>query len=290
MTQQNQSILLMIGAIFLFSTMDGIAKTLTGEIGVWPTLWVRYLGQTLLVTALILPRFRTVARTRFPGLQLARSVFLMGATTCFFFGIANIGLAEATAVMDLNPVLITLGAALFLGERIGLRRVLGILVSLFGALIVIRPGSDVFSPYSLFPLAAAVFYTGYNLSTRFVGSRESPWTALFYTGLFGAVVFSLVVPFHWQPVSPRALGLIAALSLCATAAQLLLIRALSLGEASMLAPFAYLGLIFSAFWGFVLFDAVPDRWTVLGAAIIAASGFYVWHRDRKPPATDRDQS
>lgn len=282
MTQQNLSILLMIGAIFLLSTMDGIAKTLTGEIGVWPTLWVRYMGQTLLVTALIAPRIRTVMKTQFPGLQVARSVFLMCATTCFFWGISNIGLAEATAVMDLNPVLITLGAALFLGERIGLRRVLGILASLVGAMIVIRPGSDVFSPYALFPLVAAVFYTGYNLSTRFVGSRESPWTALFYTGLLGAVVFSFVVPFFWQPISPRAFWLIGALSLCATVAQLMLIRALSLGEASMLAPFAYLGLIFSAFWGFVLFDAVPDRWTILGAAIIAVSGFYVWHRERHP--------
>ena len=226
------------------------------------------------------PRFGKIVKTSFPLLQLARSVFLMCATMCFFWGISNIGLAEATAIMDISPVLITLGAVLFLGERIGIRRVIGIIGALIGAMIVIRPGSDVFSVYALFPLGAAICYSGYNIITRFVGAREDPWTSLFYTALFGAIVFSTIVPFHWQPLSMFTITLMAALSVMALLAQWLLIKALSLGEASLLAPIGYIALIFATLWGFLLFGDLPDQWTVIGALVIVASGVYVWSRER----------
>ena len=280
MTHTKFSVLLMIGAMFVFTLMDAVAKVLTQEIGVWPTLWVRYLGQAVLVFLIVLPRFGKIVKTSFPLLQLARSVFLMGATMCFFWGISNIGLAEATAIMDISPVLITLGAVLFLGERIGIRRVFGIFGALIGALIVIRPGSDVFSVYALFPLGAAICYSGYNIITRFVGAREDPWTSLFYTALFGALVFSAIVPFYWQPLSIVSLTLMIVLSCLATLAQWLLIKALSLGEASLLAPVGYIALIFATLWGYLLFGDLPDQWTVIGAMVIVASGVYVWYRER----------
>lgn len=281
MTQTKLSVLLMIGAMFMFTLMDAVAKVLTQEIGVWPTLWTRYLGQAVLVFLIVLPRLGKIVKTSFPLLQLARSVFLMCATMCFFWGISNIGLAEATAIMDISPVLITLGAVLFLGERIGIRRVIGIIGALIGAMIVIRPGSDVFSVYALFPLGAAICYSGYNIITRFVGAREDPWTSLFYTALFGAIVFSTIVPFHWQPLSTFTITLMSALSVMATLAQWLLIKALSLGEASLLAPIGYIALIFATLWGFLLFGDLPDQWTVIGALVIVASGVYVWSRERK---------
>ena len=281
MTQTKLSVLLMIGAMFVFTLMDAVAKVLTQEIGVWPTLWIRYLGQAVLVFLIVLPRFGKIVKTSFPLLQLARSVFLMCATMCFFWGISNIGLAEATAIMDISPVLITLGAVVFLGERIGIRRVIGIIGALIGAMIVIRPGSDVFSVYALFPLGAAICFSGYNIITRFVGAREDPWTSLFYTALFGAIVFSTIVPFHWQPLSVLTITLMAALSVMATLAQWLLIKALSFGEASLLAPIGYISLIFATLWGFLLFGDLPDQWTVIGALVIVASGVYVWSRERK---------
>lgn len=281
MSQTKFSVMLMIGAMFIFTLMDAVAKLLTHEIGVWPTLWVRYFGQAVLVVIIVLPRIKQVVKTSFPLLQLTRSVFLMCATMCFFWGISNIGLAEATAIMDISPVLITLGAVLFLGERIGIRRVFGILGALIGALIVIRPGTDVFTIYALFPLGAAICYSGYNLITRFVGAREDPWTSLFYTALFGATVLSAIVPFYWQQLSSFIITLMVVLSVLATFAQWLLIKALSIGEASLLAPIGYIALIFATLWGFLLFGDLPDHWTVAGAGVIVASGFYVWYRERQ---------
>jgi len=269
----------MLGAVFLFTVMDAIAKQLTKEVGLIQTIWVRYTGQALLVFLIVLPRLREVAKSQYPKLQLLRSVVLMAATCLFFLSISKIGLAEATAIMDINPVLITLGAFLFLGEKIGPRRILGIIASMIGALIIIRPGTDVFTVYAVLPLVAAVCYTTYNLTTRFVGNRESPWTSLLYSALFGAVVFSCMVPFFWQPVSLFSAGLMVLLSLCGTFSQLFLIRALAIGEASLLAPFAYVGLIYATIWGLVFFGEFPDEWSIIGAIIIAISGFYVWYRD-----------
>ncbi|XXK32865.1 DMT family transporter [Rhodobacteraceae bacterium nBUS_24] len=269
----------MLGAVFLFTAMDAIAKQLTREVGLIQTIWVRYSGQALLVFLIVLPKLPDVAKSQYPKLQILRSVVLMAATCLFFLSISKIGLAEATAIMDINPVLITLGAFLFLGEKIGPRRILGIIVSMVGALIIIRPGTDVFTIYAVLPLIAAVCYTTYNLTTRFVGNRESPWTSLLYSALCGAVVFSCIVPFFWQPVSLFAAGLMVLLSLCGTFSQLMLIKALAIGEASLLAPFAYIGLIYATIWGFIFFGEFPGEWSIVGAIIIAISGFYVWYRD-----------
>lgn len=279
LTQQSRAIVLMISAIFCFSIMDMAVKALAPNVGVLPALWARYTGQMVLVLVLVLPRIRQVVRTRYPVLQFLRSLLLMSATAFFFTGISLIPLTDAAALMSTNPVLITLGAALFLGEPLGMRRIAGIAVALAGAMIVMRPGTDVFSPSALFPLAAAVCYSGYALLTRRVGADEDVWTSLFYTGLVGTVILSIAVPFRWTSPDLGGLGLMAAIALAGTIGQLALIRAFSQGEAAMLAPYSYTGLGFAAFWGFVFFAEVPDFWTVFGSVVIAVAGLYVWHRE-----------
>lgn len=276
---RNRAILLMIAAIFCFTVMDATAKALAPRIGILPTLWARYAGQMALVLLLVAPRLRTVMRTRQPGQQFLRSVLLLSATAFFFTGLSLIPLADASALMALNPVLITLGAALFLGEHLGLRRVAGVIVALIGALIIIRPGSEVFSFHALLPLAAAICYSAYSLITRRLGPDEDVWTSLFYTGLVGTVLLTIAVPFAWQPPDAIAWGLMALIIVFGTVAQLALIRAFSLGEASMLAPYAYTGLVFAVLWGATLFAEFPDFWTIVGALVIAGAGLYVWRRE-----------
>ena len=273
-------ILLMIGAVFCFASMDATAKYLMKEIGPAQTSWARYTVQALIVTVLILPKINVYGRTNYPKLQFLRSVALMMATTLFFFAFSRLGLAEASAIFNISPVLITLGAFLFLREQIGPRRLIGIIVSLLGALIIIRPGTGVFSIYALLPLGAAIFYSTYSLATRFVGTDESPWTSLFYSAIFGAICYSIYIAFYWNPMSNNAILLTIIIGLFGTAGHICLIRALTLGEASLVAPFIYTNLLFTTTWGFVLFGNLPDFWTIVGALIIVAAGIYVWARDR----------
>ena len=273
-------ILLMIGAVFCFASMDATAKYLMKEIGPAQTIWARYTVQAVIVTVFILPKINVYGRTNYPKLQFLRSVALMMATTLFFFAFSRLGLAEASAIFNISPVLITLGAFLFLREKIGPRRLIGIIVSLLGALLIIRPGTGVFSIYALLPLGAAIFYSTYSLATRFVGTDESPWTSLFYSAIFGAICYSIYIAFHWYPMSNNAILLTIIIGLFGTAGHICLIRALTLGEASLVAPFIYTNLMFTTTWGFVLFGNLPDFWTIVGALIIVAAGIYVWSRER----------
>ncbi|PZX17582.1 drug/metabolite transporter (DMT)-like permease [Palleronia aestuarii] len=274
-----RGIALMLSAVLCFTVLDATAKSIAEDAGLVMALWSRFLGQAVVVALIVAPRGTALLKTRYPKLQVLRSAFLLMATTFFFAGLVRIGLAEATAIFDVSPVLITLGAALFLGERFGVRRAAGVTVSLAGALVIIRPGTDVFTAGAFLPLCAAVCYSGYALATRFVGRDENAWTSLFYTALIGAAALCVIVPFHWQTPAPPTIVKMLAIGFFGAAAQFLLIRALQVAEASAIAPFSYTAIAFASLWGFLFFGEVPDGMTFLGMAIIAAAGLYVWHRE-----------
>ena len=272
---------LMIGAIVLFTAMDALAKGLLDRYPTPQVIWARFTGQLVLVLLILRGRAIPALRTRYPLLHLARCMCQFGATALFFTSLAYIGLAEATALTDLNPVLITLGAAIFLGERLGPRRVAGVLVAMLGAMIIIRPGSGVFTPAALLPIGAAVCYTGNALLTRFIGAQESVWTSMIYGATFGCLVLAVAMPFVWQPVQTVDILLFVLVGILGTGAQLCLIRSFSMAEASVVAPFAYLGILFAAIWGAFLYSEYPDGWSVFGALVIIAAGLYVWHRETR---------
>lgn len=277
-----RGILWLLATLVFFSMMDALAKYLI-ELG-YPALqivWARYISQTALLAIVFAPRLGTLLRTAYPLAQAARSLFQFGSTAMFFLSVSFIGLAEATAIMDIQPVLITLGAAIFLGEKIGPRRLASVFVALIGALIIIRPGSAVFSPAAILPLIGAFSYAGFALVTRWVGLRENPWTSLFYAAVFGTLVASAILPWVWVPIAPKHVPGYIVIGLLGLAGQFCLVRAFTLAEASVLAPFGYIGLLFATGWGFILFREVPDRWTVTGALVIVGAGLYVWHRERQ---------
>lgn len=272
---------LMITAILLFTMMDAVAKGLLSRYPTPQVIWVRFTGQLIFVLLILRGRVGPILRTRFPWLHLARCTCQFGATGLFFTALGYIGLAEATALTDTNPVLITLGAAMFLGERLGPRRLLGVATAMLGAMIIIRPGFGVFTPAALLPVGAAICYTGNALITRFVGQNENAWTSMIYASVFGSVVLGGVQPFIWATVQPGDWMLFGLMGALGTGAQLCLIRSFSMAEASAVAPFAYLGIVFAAIWGALIYNEYPDRWTIIGALVIIAAGLYVWHREAR---------
>ncbi len=275
----SRAICLMVVAILLFTMMDAVAKGLLQRYPTPQVIWARFAGQLIFVLLILRGRIGPILRTRYPWLHLARCACQFGATGMFFTALGYIGLAEATALTDTNPVLITLGAALFLGERLGPRRLMGVVTAMIGAMIIIRPGYGVFTPAALLPIGAAICYTGNALITRFVGRNESVWTSMIYASFFGSGVLAAWQPFIWIPVSADDWVQFCLMGALGTGAQLCLIRSFSLSEASVVAPFAYLGIVFAAIWGALLYGEFPDRWTILGALVIIAAGLYVWHRE-----------
>lgn len=276
-----RGILLMLLAILLFTAMDAAAKGLIQRYPVPQVVWARFLGQVLIVVLILRQATFTALRTRYPVQHLIRSACQLGATGCFFASLPHIGLAEATALTDLNPIMITLGAALFLGEKLGPRRIAGVIAAMIGAMIVIRPGAAVFTPAAFLPLCAALFYTANALYTRHLGPRESHWTPMLLAAIFGTLATGTLQPFVWQPVAMADLPIFLLIGCLGTGAQLCLIRAFSMAEAGAVAPFAYMGILFATFWGIVLYDEWPDLPTMIGALVIVSAGVYVWHRETK---------
>jgi drug/metabolite transporter (DMT)-like permease len=276
-----RGILLMLAAVVCFTAMDAVAKGLIATYPAFQVIWARFAVMLGLVLLILRGRIPGLLVTQHPWLHLLRCLFQFATVGLFFASLAHIGLAEAQALTDINPVLITLGAAIFLGERLGPHRIAAVIVALLGALIVLRPGFGVFTPAALLPLGAAITYSAAALITRKVGMQESPWTSMLYASVFGTLCGSVALLFVWQPVAVTDLWRFVLLGAFGTAAQLLIIRSFSVAEASVVAPFAYAGLIMAMFWGIVLFDQYPDQWTVIGALVIGGAGLYVWHRETK---------
>lgn len=279
MSATNKGILFLATAIFAFTAMDALAKHLVSLYPTAEVVWARNIGQLIFVVLYLNRRLPQAVKTRFAGLHFARSITQLGATGFFFVSLNHIGLAEATALADINPVLITLGAAIFLGEALSRARLVGLGLALVGALIVIRPGMGVFSAAAALPIICAFSYAANMLLTRAVGSRESPWAAMFFAALFGTIVTTALLPFDWRPISLPDLGLFAAVGLLGAVAQLLTIRAYSLTEASVLAPFGYLDMVYALFWSVTVFGQWPDLATLGGALVIALAGLYVWRQE-----------
>ena len=146
-------------------------------------------------------------------------------------------------------------------------------------MIIIRPGSDVFSPAALLPLCAACCFSGYSLLTRHLGADEDIWTSLFYTGTVGTLVLTILIPFVWVPLDATSALMMLTIAVAGTMGQMFLIRAFTVGEAAMLTPYGYGGLVLAAFWGLVIYGEVPDLWTIAGAIVISGAGLYVWYRE-----------
>ena len=206
---------------------------------------------------------------------------MMGATASFFIGYQKNSLIETNAIAQTAPIFITLGAVLFLGEKIGKHRAISVAIGMIGAMIILRPGTDNYSAWLLFPMLGALIYSGYALATRFVGQDEDVATSLLWTGAIATALLTCIVPFVWQTPSWADLAMLCGIGCMGTLAQLFLTSAFARSEASALAPLSYVSLVFSAIWGILIFDHYPDGPVYLGALVIVAAGLYVWHRETK---------
>ena len=276
-----RGLLQLLAAVLLFTMLDAIAKDLVARYSFVVVLWARFAVQLALVALVLRGRFPTHLRTAVPGLHLARGLTQLGAGAFFFASLAHIGLAEATALGDLNPVFITLGAALFLGERIGAHRILAVLAAMAGAWMIVRPGTDAFTPAAILPLLCAVFYAANALITRAVGRSEPVATVMVLSSLIGTTLVTLALPFYVTPVALADIPRFIAIGAMGTVAQVLVIRAFSATEASVLAPFGYVGIVFATLWGLLFFGEWPDGMTLAGALVIVLAGLYVWHRETR---------
>lgn len=280
-------IVLMLLAVTSFSGgLDTTAKYLTGSLPVAQIVWARYAFHTVLLAA-VLPLLGGLSRLRTQRLplQVVRSLFLLGATACFFSSLKYLQLAEATSITFVSPLVVTMLAIPVLKEHVGPRRWAGVGAGFLGVLVITRPGTGVMHWAALLPLGMAFCYACYQVATRGLSDTEHPIATLFYTAVVGAVATSLVVPFFWvRPTSGDWL-LMGLLGVFGGTGHLLLIQAFRYAQASVLAPFNYFTIVTSTVAGYLVFRQLPDLWTYVGAGMVIASGLYVFQRERQLAAS-----
>jgi drug/metabolite transporter (DMT)-like permease len=270
----------MVVTTFFFVCVHATAKYLVQTYPVPQVVFGRFFVHLVIAALILGPRLKGVLAVSRPGLQLARSGFMLGATFLYFFGVRSVPLAEANSIMFLCPIIVALLAGPLLGESVGLRRWIGVAFGFAGVLIIVRPGSDLWQLAALILLGSATCNAFYQMSTRQLRGSDDPTLTLFFTPLAGTVAGALALPFFWQTPDTQGWLLFALIGAFAAAGHFALIKAFSLMPAPVAAPFGYLNLIWSIGFGYLLFGDWPDLWTFAGAAVIMASGLYILHRER----------
>jgi drug/metabolite transporter (DMT)-like permease len=287
MTRNNPrlGIALMILTSAIFAAQDGVSRHLAANYSVMTVVMLRYWFLAAFVVALAATRgggLWRVARTAQPGLQIFRGVLLAAEICVTVLAFVLLGLIETHAIFAVYPLLIAALAGPVLGEYVGWRRGLAILVGLAGVLVILRPGLRVFSPEALVPLVAALMFALYGLLTRLAARRDSAETSFFWTGIAGAAAITLVAPFWWTPIEGAAdLAWMAALCVTGALGHFLLIKVYEVAEAGVVQPFSYFQLVFVSIIAMTLFHERPDLWTVAGAALILAAGLYTLAREAR---------
>ncbi|MFG3691937.1 DMT family transporter [Stutzerimonas stutzeri] len=265
-------VLLILVSCLTLASHDGLSKYLTQLYPVFLVIWARYLSQTALMIALFTPRMgRRVFHTLRPKLQICRGLSLISVSMLFISGLSYIPLAEATAVIFLAPLMVTIASKL-LGEQVSRAQWLAVGFGLVGVMIIVRPGGALFTPAVLLPFGAALSFTVYQLITRRLSATDHPVTSNFITSLVGSLVMSVLVIFNWQTPTLHDALMMAALGAMAMSGHLLLTNAFRFASAAALAPFTYSQIIFAGVVGMIVFGHTPDLGAMVGMAIIILSG------------------
>ncbi len=288
-----RAIALMCVAVALFSALDTSAKMLTTRMGisvtqtVWARFIVQFMGLLILVPALGVMPMRDMFRTNGLALQLVRSTLMVATTVFNFMALQTLRLDQAVTIVFLAPLVVALLAGPFLGEWVGWRRMVAILIGFCGVVVAVHPSSDGLGIGVLYSFLAMLAYALFMLLTRRMATLDPPMVTLFYSMFVGTAALTPFAVTHWvSPPSPLGWLLLAVLGLFGGLGHWLFLHAYRLAPASAVAPFLYTQILTMIAFGYFVFSDVPDAWTLTGAAIVVASGVYLLHRERTTRRSD----
>jgi len=269
----------LLGWMFL-PVMDGFAKYLSDDLPILQITWARYFFTVAFVFPIMFFFYKKqLVWSDKPKLQIFRGLILLSANICFFYAISVISLAKALTLAFIAPLIVTAFSPILLGEKVGFRRWTAVAVGFIGSLIVIRPGFLEFNLASMAALATGFFYGFYLIITRKLSTSDNPLLTLLITGMVGALLVSLIIPFYWVKPSLNQWSLMAGIGVFACIGHLFLILSLKYADASKLAPLGYTEILPNVIIGYYFFNELPDNWTYLGLFIIVLSGLYISRRE-----------
>ena len=261
-------------SVACFAVLDTVTKNVSASMSLMLALWFRYLIQALFSTVFFLPkRGMALFKTDHPRFQVARGVLLFVSSMCAFYGLKYLPVGEFTAIASVTPLVVTLMAAMSLGEKVRKLRWALVLGAFAGTLVIVRPGSQHFDWVLIFPLLLILTNSSFQLLTRKMTSTEDPVTMNVLTGWVGTLLGALILPFVWElPTDWHLWVQLLIMGIFATVGHYLLIMAFSKAPATVLTPYFYTQIGFAMLGGWLMFDHVPDHWTLVGIGIVAMCG------------------
>ena len=272
---------LMLTGIAAFAVMDAIVKWLTADYSVIQIAAMRsWFGLPLLLLFALRAGGWRRLHSRRPLVHLGRYLLVLGLTLCFFWALSQMKLVDAIAISFAAPIFITALSMPLLGERVGRHRWLAVGVGFVGVLVMLRPGVGVFQWASLVVLLSVVFYALLMITTRALKASESGAALMLYPQLGMSLTGILAAPFFWSQPGLGDVGLFAVAGCFGSVGIMCITNAFRLGPAALITPFEYSALLWATLLGFFVWGELPDGFTLIGAAIVVGSGFYIVYRER----------
>ena len=277
-----KAIILNLSAWIILPFMDTIAKYLSTDLSFFQITWARYFFTVFWTLPFMFFFFKNNLRlSQNPKLQILRGLTLFSANICFFYSISIISMAKALTLAFVAPLVTTALSPILLGEKVGIKRWIAVIVGFIGSLFVIRPGFIEFNLASVAALGTGCLYGFYLIITRKLHSTDNPLLTLLITGIVGVTVSSFFVPIVWvSPTNIQWLWL-AIMGIFACLGHILLIYSLRFADASKLAPFGYFEIITNIILGYYFFNDFTEFWTFVGLFIIISSGIYIFRTELK---------
>jgi drug/metabolite transporter (DMT)-like permease len=277
-------IALMIATTVVFAVQDGISRYLAENYNVITVVTIRYMFFMCFVLAYSSRQkggIRPVATSSQLPLQIGRGLLLVAQICVAVLSFSTVGLVNFHAVFASYPLMIMALSVPILGETVGWRRWLAVCVGFCGVLLILRPGTDMFSSASILPVLAAFMMAVYGILTRYAARRDAAETSFFWTAVAGGIAMLFIGPFFWLPPVGSDWGWMGLLCLTGTGGHYLLIRALDATKASTIQPFAYLQMVFASSIGILVFADSLDPMLIIGSIIIVSSGLFALQRERR---------
>jgi drug/metabolite transporter (DMT)-like permease len=270
----------------LFALLDGSAKWLVQSVPVLVVVWLRFLTHTLIASALLFPmRGLALVRTQHLRWHLVRGLMFVAMTGINFWALQYLQRTVTASIFFMVPILVALLSAPLLGEKLDARRWAAIIAGFLGVLVVVRPGSEAFHPAMLLSLVNAVLYAFFNMMTRKLAAYDPPETIQFLPAVVATLVLAPFALAAWEsPAGWFEWFVLCMMGIFGGSGHYLLAMAHRYAPASTLAPFLYQQILYMALFGYLVFGNLPDNETWIGAAIVVASGLYLFARERRPMA------
>ena len=275
-SKETLGIIFAIIAYFSFSILDAIQKSAVLYYSIFQLLFIKYIF-VLLLSILEARRTKNISfyRSNNLKLQIIRSLLSILESGFFVLSFKYLSLANAHSIGALAPIIIVVLSVFILNEKVSIKTWVAIFIGFIGVLIIIRPGSDVFSLKSLIPLLAAFFLGIYQIATKKISEYDTPEVSLFYSSLVGIFITSIMAFYFWQPVNINSLIFFLPIGLFFSLGIYFQILALNNAKASIIQPFHYTLIFWAIIFGYFFYDDLPDLYTIIGALIITASGVFV---------------